>query len=405
MLEKENVKRKDGITLISLVITIIILLILAGVAITLAVDSNGLFNRAGAAANKWNTSVGNEENKMNELLGILEQQVPDYQPMVTKWNVASGEEVKIYVYSTSNYIYDENGDPQEIPLENTTDLEIDWGDGTVEHYTKDNLNYDENGEGYITHTYGAGNISPTSTYEVKIMGSCNTIDMSKIIREAGIWENENLTSIEDWGNTGSIIYSFHGCISLSSIASPRANTFKNVTDFVQTFYGCESLTSIPEGLFANCPNVTSFEGTFERCSSLSSIPEGLFANCPNVTNFVSTFSDCTSLSSIPEGLFANCPNVTSFGSTFSNCTSLSSIPEDLFANCLNIANFICTFSGCTNLTGETIIPIWENYPETLTEENGYEGIPDGEGCYSNCNFTPEEELQIPEYWRYYSIPN
>ena len=58
-----------------------------------------------------------------------------------------------------------------------------------------------------------------------------------------------------------------------------------------------------------------------------------------------------------------------------------------------------TFSGCTNLTGETIIPIWENYPETLTEENGYEGIPNGYGCYSDCNFTTEEESQIPEYWR------
>ena len=56
---KKNTKeiKAKGITLVSLVITVILLLILAGVAITLAVDSNGLFARAGEAANKWNTSI------------------------------------------------------------------------------------------------------------------------------------------------------------------------------------------------------------------------------------------------------------------------------------------------------------------------------------------------------------
>lgn len=57
MLEKERRKGIAGITLISLVITIIVLLILSTATIMLAVDSNGLFSRAGTAANKWNTSV------------------------------------------------------------------------------------------------------------------------------------------------------------------------------------------------------------------------------------------------------------------------------------------------------------------------------------------------------------
>lgn len=199
---------------------------------------------------------------------------------------------------------------------------------------------------------------------VSITGSCNIL---------GIY-NDKLISIEDWGYTGTTGYSFGGSTNLSNIASPRVNTFKKVVSvgFCEAFYDCKSLSSIPEDLFANCPNVTSFASTFAGCSSLSSIPEDLFASCPNVTSFASTFELCTSLSSIPEDLFADCPNVTSF---------------------------VSTFVGCNGLTGETIIPIWENYPETLTEENGYVGIPDGRGCYYNCNFTLEEESQIPEYWR------
>ena len=72
MKRKENNKKthfaKGGITLISLVITVIVLLILAGVAITLAVDSNGLFARAGQAANAWNASVANESEAVENLL-------------------------------------------------------------------------------------------------------------------------------------------------------------------------------------------------------------------------------------------------------------------------------------------------------------------------------------------------
>jgi len=66
-MEKRKTNER-GITLISLVITIILLLILATVAISLAVDSDGLFSKAGDAANKWNTSVAEEQSLLNELL-------------------------------------------------------------------------------------------------------------------------------------------------------------------------------------------------------------------------------------------------------------------------------------------------------------------------------------------------
>ena len=73
-MERKNTKemKKRGITLVSLVITVVILLILAGVAITLAIDSNGLFARAGKAANKWNASVAEEQQAINEILAEME---------------------------------------------------------------------------------------------------------------------------------------------------------------------------------------------------------------------------------------------------------------------------------------------------------------------------------------------
>ena len=48
------------------------MLILATVAISLAVDSDGLFSKAGEAANKWNTSVAEEDAALQNLMTMLD---------------------------------------------------------------------------------------------------------------------------------------------------------------------------------------------------------------------------------------------------------------------------------------------------------------------------------------------
>ena len=53
------------------ILNIIILLILAGVAINLAVDSDGLFGKTGQSANSWNEATAKEGNAVNSLIGYL----------------------------------------------------------------------------------------------------------------------------------------------------------------------------------------------------------------------------------------------------------------------------------------------------------------------------------------------
>ena len=62
---------KSGITLIALVITIIVLLILAGVGINIAVNQGNLFERANEAKTEWNNKVQEEQREIDELLGYL----------------------------------------------------------------------------------------------------------------------------------------------------------------------------------------------------------------------------------------------------------------------------------------------------------------------------------------------
>ena len=69
----QRVKRKiKGITLIALVVTIIILLILAGVALSLTVGDNGLFRRAENAAATWQMAEQNEHSEMDKAGDFIE---------------------------------------------------------------------------------------------------------------------------------------------------------------------------------------------------------------------------------------------------------------------------------------------------------------------------------------------
>lgn len=64
---KKLKKQVQGITLIALVVTIIVLLILAGIALNLTIGQNGIFSRAQTAANTWRNAEANEQLAMGEL--------------------------------------------------------------------------------------------------------------------------------------------------------------------------------------------------------------------------------------------------------------------------------------------------------------------------------------------------
>ena len=63
----------QGITLIALVVTIIVLLILAGVALNLTIGQNGIFQRAQDAVNNWRNAETNEQFAMGEMEDWISQ--------------------------------------------------------------------------------------------------------------------------------------------------------------------------------------------------------------------------------------------------------------------------------------------------------------------------------------------
>jgi len=130
-----KIKNKQGITLVALVITIIILLILAGISINAIFGENGIINRAkegkfkqkmSEIAEEWELKIGNyeienrtDENKVNasiesiyagevlksiivdEGLEIEEEQVQDIKVLITK----VGKEEETYVIIHEGELY------------------------------------------------------------------------------------------------------------------------------------------------------------------------------------------------------------------------------------------------------------------------------------------------------------
>ena len=85
-----NIKEKRGITLIALAVTIVVILILAGVTIDAVFSENGIINKAKEAANSMNNAVANDQAELNDLLEELNEimnsewdsniEIPDPEP-------------------------------------------------------------------------------------------------------------------------------------------------------------------------------------------------------------------------------------------------------------------------------------------------------------------------------------
>ena len=109
-IRKEKQRNFKGITLISLVITIIILIILAGISINLILGENGLFTKAREAREKFLNAQAEEEERIAE----LEKQIKDNENLPENTEkTPAGTEVKVpskWLTTTPAYIETEKGE-------------------------------------------------------------------------------------------------------------------------------------------------------------------------------------------------------------------------------------------------------------------------------------------------------
>ena len=103
-------RQEKGITLIALVITIIILLILAGVTINLVLGDNGLFNIAKEAAKNYTNAQERELAEIDNLLNginketngeVENEDIPVYARLYTK----NGTTNEVLILASSDNVF------------------------------------------------------------------------------------------------------------------------------------------------------------------------------------------------------------------------------------------------------------------------------------------------------------
>lgn len=351
-MKTEKLKKNRGITLIALVITIIVLLILAGVTIATLTGDNGILTKARKAKEETEQAQDNEIQNLEDMVMLIDnkkiEQMPDdeqhveLKTFITKWKV--NDEDRSIILPIYEYKDNENG------LQYEYNFNVDYGDGTpivtITSATDSNR----------VHTY-----AKAGEYEVKITGKCEGFSFFNVPNS-----KDKIIEIVQWGVIGIKHIDFggndddKGCTQITNIPNPSKNSFREAVDFSRLFYNCDGLNcEIPEYLFTNAPNLQTLQSAFASSTIKGSLAEDTFCGLPNIISFRDIFYDCDGLvGNIPENLFSNNLKVTNFQGVFAECSNLNgTIPEKLFANNIKATNFYATFSHCIGITG--------NIPEKL----------------------------------------
>ena len=131
MFKKQKIKSKSGITLLALVVTIVVLLILAGVSLNLVIGNDGIMKRAKEAKEKYGQASKNEQKDLDT--------VEDYMNKMTGEGsgTGTGTVVKVNVGESATGVATINGKAGNtnnptipkgyIPVNTET---ANWGDGS-----------------------------------------------------------------------------------------------------------------------------------------------------------------------------------------------------------------------------------------------------------------------------------
>ena len=394
-----RIQKKNGVTILALVITIVIMLLLAGVVLQMAMGENGLVAKSTQAKAKQAKAELYENAKIS-FLNLKTKALAENQPepqaekvleepeFLNKYDI-SGENIvdkhgnvlesKENLINTLKLLYIEGGAVQgqgttttgpktvagvQIPpadqqkmivkLKVRKKSYLQFGAlGDVSYGINSGpikVEY-EHGQEEITDLYqGIAKEYEPGEYIIKFSNITSfELGESYLAEDEGDYDVE----IIQWG---------------SVIDNDEQNYFmiENVTtihepepDKIQVEYIKGKFREIPEWLFSK--KVTNkYFSYFTNCTNLERIPENLFKNYTNVESFPSIFSGCTALKEIPENLFKHNVNVKIIHSMFDRCTNLERIPANLFKYNTNLEEVNRTFRGCTKIT---------EIPENLFENN------------------------------------
>ncbi len=378
-MKSNRIKRtNEGITLIALVITIIVLLILAGVSIATLFGDNGILTKATGA--KEATEIGQEQefvdlattSAMQNSITTRGNAKFTQEELENELDKLTGGDDTDVTTKGSNYLvkFKDSKREYEVEIPNWTSADLDWeqiledakDDPSIEGIGTDGEPVDmslwqyteiEGGVGLFAGESRAGCAYSENGY----IGECpdgNIIGyVPQYIRVNG-----------EFKPVVSMVSTFKGNAELVNLPEIPST----VTNIDSICHNCENLKTatiyettetIGISAFAECPNLENIT----IAKGIKSIDERAFLGCEKLSNInlpdtieelgEQCFAYCTSLTDIylPEGIKSMCES-------FLGCTSLTSIEipstlERVWSDRGRYEYAIGVFEDCTNL--KTII--------------------------------------------------
>ena len=411
-LKTNNKRTQKGITLIALVVTIVVLLILAGVSLNAIFSENGIINRAKDAQNKMDQATQNDMTGLNELdkliSSLTDKTTEEAVPKIAMFDTGKKVRDKMYnlmpegtISKVSNYscnvsidaIEKYNGVPDLTKLTEANIVSLGessfpiymWAEksgkteirnpvgmkGLTAEGDNDSSKKVETGKIYWwsesdsvylnsdSAQMFAGIPYLTNIDGLKDMKTDYVVDMSKIFSSIGT-QLSNIDALSGWNtskveNMSDMFYrwSFTNTNSLSNVNALLNWDTSKVKDMSSMFAGNNELTDI-EGLKKwNTSNVTDMHNMFgdgdgEGCAFINLSAISNW-NVKNVTNMNNIFNSCRKLEDVSAILNWNITEIAA--SMFLSCSNLKTIT--IPSTITKISSD--AFAGCANLTKVKIL--------------------------------------------------
>ena len=304
-MKKINLKNSKGITLIALVVTVIVLIILAGISISLVLGENGIITKARDA--RKNTDVSNEKEQIKlQVMGSINE-----NGLINAKSVKDNINNHIAGASATTTISD-SGDEFPIIVEfaNTGNKYEVTEKGNVDTYSIPNTTWQDNVY-YVLDSEKKTITLLKADYSNPTMVNLYVGDV--IIKDKAIIDEVEYTT--KFPNDCTRL--FAGSARMTSFSIENIDT-SNVTNTSYMFFQCGNLQSINISNF-NTNNVTNMEAMFWQDNSLKSIDVSNW-NTDKVKSMREMFGYCKSLSELNLSTF-NVEKVTDMGGMFSNVSA------------------------------------------------------------------------------------
>ena len=397
---KGKLKQVKGITLIALVITIIVLLILAGVSIAMLTGNNGILTQAN------NAKVEQSHGAVREGIALAYNEYQIEINTASNTKLASAETVQIQgkeekalaTYSSFLDFLSQKGYADSstgiINVETLTGSRQALGNGTG---SSDVYKIEEQDSNYVVNYYdedgtteqiwsisdstntGSGDVTldPDTGKEALILvynvSAGDTIELPYNLT----WWDDHVHDAEfdftvDWGD-GTVVEGI------------TQDTITQEANSKHTYNNGESNKEVKVVITGTFESLESYDK--QGLDKLVRVDQWGITGLRNIR--LVNLSNLTQITAPTESSFKDLSKVCF------EYSGIQSIPDGMFTNCTKITSFLMCFHNCTNLTGKAP-ELW--LLGTNSKENNYQGSPNGAGCFAGCTGLDNYD-EIPDYWK------